>query len=168
MQRHGSLAMVSPCCSSSRQITHSPASLASTSSKVQTHTHTEQNMYQYAPRTPITPAAYQTQQREESSLVHHTDYSGSFLLVPVQMLCLHTNSYSLETICAQGKLKKYVNCSQGWALHYMHPASLHCWAQIWFMCTFTIKAPPSLVWVAQSWLTFMKTNDGLLNVHCCS
>lgn len=40
MQRHGSLAMVSPCCSSSRQITHSPASLANTSSKVQTQTHT--------------------------------------------------------------------------------------------------------------------------------
>ena len=48
MQRHGSLAMVSPCCSSSRQITHSPASLANTSSEVAgtrarahtTHTHT--------------------------------------------------------------------------------------------------------------------------------
>lgn len=45
MQRHGSLAMVSPCCSSSRQITHSPASLANTSSEVagtctRAHTHT--------------------------------------------------------------------------------------------------------------------------------
>lgn len=42
MQRHGSLAMVSPCCSSSRQITHSPASLAKTSSVV-THTHREED-----------------------------------------------------------------------------------------------------------------------------
>ena len=51
MQRHGSLAIVSPCCSSSRQITHSPASLARTSSGVQqrgrtgqAHTYTRKYM----------------------------------------------------------------------------------------------------------------------------
>lgn len=40
--------------------------------------------------------------------MHHTDYSGSFLLVPVQMLCLHTNSYSLEIIYVQGKLNLFL------------------------------------------------------------
>lgn len=163
MQRHGSLAMVSPCCSSSRQITHSPASLANTSSKVQTQREREreQNMYQYAPQTPITPTAYQTQQREESSLVHYTDYRGSFLLAPMQILYLHTNAYSLNDLYTRQTKWLNDNSIEPFSLLFpsfliqsvvakdelynTYTSFLHSWSQAWFICMFTIKAPKQLL-----------------------
>lgn len=49
MQRQGSLAIVSPCASSSRQIAHSPTSLARTSSEKQTGTSHHWHNHIYRP-----------------------------------------------------------------------------------------------------------------------
>lgn len=98
-----------------------------------TRTHTckaqkEQNMYQYAPQTPIISDANSisstTESSQESRLVHYTDYSGQFLLVPMQILYLHTvfpvmntNSYKVLKDL-QGKLIPSMEL-QSFFLHFI-------------------------------------------------